>query len=324
MPSSHLELYLTTCLSLLTRYSVPGVLFGKGGILWSRDGTEMTATAVPKHLAAQVLALYDSSLLASLLSRILVPLSTELTALGSEADLKDVKDSLSQTSHNVAQEAVKADPSGGWFTSKWASRLMNSVSASWQSLLTTTGRGTEAARGESRGQQLVKDTSVDVTGTAPAPVDMSLVGALCSLWSLLLSHASIASMESVPWTALSSLSFSPTAIPLLWTARLALADEEAVAVGYRKPLGLNSVTNQKSWEKAPLVCLCAALKTCLVALDDSELYEDGVSNSETVPCHDPPCPVLTTFAMVALVASSLPSQTDCSPSHYREVRGLCR
>jgi len=114
------------------------------------------------------------------------------------------------------------------------------------------------------------------------------VNSLCSLWNAILPSAAAAAVDSHPWRALSSLSFSPQSIELLWIARLALGGPEASRVGFQNPTGKDIKQLRGSREKAnekdkdsnaALGCLCSCLKLCLIVLDDSELYEQEVSST---------------------------------------------
>ena len=266
--------FLIVIKKLLNRYHIPGILNGRGGVLWSRSGNQLNASGIPRSLCSQLLALFHDNFLLSMLKYALVPLKVDLSQFGSPEDIREIAEALQHAGGGVvAKEAKEAAAEEDlWFAAKWAQRLFKSVTkaVSWSAV--TSRQGTTRSSAFSS-PEMKSDPGSEANPIKE--VSLPLVSSLCELWAVVLPAAAAAPVKSHPWKALTTLSFSPQCISLLWTARLALGGPEAAVVGYpnrRFPSGFDV----KDGANAALDCLCACLSICLVALDDSELFDHKV------------------------------------------------
>ena len=294
-PAALLIQYLRLAVRLLRAFYLPGIFQGKAGILWSRAGASITATGLPLLLQKQLLSILDVRLQLELYSRTLLPLRDEVSSMARPDDQREVVDALASTALDLTRATLKEqikETSGGFFSGRWATTLMRSVGAS---LGLTSGGGASSALSGAAGkadQQAAAAAAAEISASqvftasvlppSPFTYDADLVSSVAELWSLLLPMAANrtnAKADSQPWQAISALAFGTRAVDRLWAAlahshcgdnleKLASRLHAAGDGG-----GLSSAEGDPSHL---LVACCALLRVQLQALDDSELYDQGL------------------------------------------------
>jgi hypothetical protein len=253
---SQLIRYIDVLGHLFTTHGVPGVLQGKRGVVWHKQGAVLSASGVPIGLQQQVLAALDATTCRSLYSRVLRPLSLVVTTSvpstlkkswgkdqkydtipsPNKGDLKDIAAALSSSGVKLAQRDMKerqaeSVANSSYFGlgagSVWAKKLTKSLG----SMLFGNGSSSdqqdtnEALRAQVMQHQANQDNGtagaskaiLDNEPASPFPLSIPVVESLCRFWSILLpAAATSATPDSAPWRALSGLCFSTRAVNRLW------------------------------------------------------------------------------------------------------------
>ena len=144
----------------LVTYPIPGVLQGRNGVVWHRDGAVLNASGVPLGLQTQMLGVFDKTTCHSLYSRVLRPLPLPLSSRDwqsgnsekvaassrpgkydrvpniSVEDVKDISAALKSSGIKLAQKDMKEHQAehaasvsyfGLGVTSVWAKKLSKSL-----------------------------------------------------------------------------------------------------------------------------------------------------------------------------------------------------
>ena len=281
-PSTHLtdgdlKLYLDTCTIWLMENPMNDILLGRKGITWARSGSSMTAVAIPDGLENQVLSLLNGDVIRYLSNRYLstVWFSSEgWDSVASSKDMEEIQSALSSNSYVMTKSALKhVEQENTWFTSKWARKLTSSFVETINAPFSTAFQATKSASG-----------SLGMKSSEGA--NLTMVGSLCRLWAILLTQASMATNDSLPRKALMTLAFSGGTIERLWAAFLLSCglDSDGFARNHsidrfvlvssdKRHAAVDSVTDCF----AILICFVALFRAHLLALNDSELYDKGVS-----------------------------------------------
>lgn len=320
LPNSLLVSYFNLLSALLVRYNVPGVWGGKCGVVWAREGAVLQASAVPKALQMQLLALLDSSFLRTLYMRCVRPFplpvgndfqdSSEqkrLTKLPRcmrplvpcEKDVAEVREALGSTGLTLIRSTLQEEQEASTLLgggSKWASKIFSSIKdafSSGQSRAPTSQQASEASRSSRLDTAPDGKTSTsDDEEPSVFPPNEEVVLALARMWSLILPAAASAPHESACWKGLATLAFSTKALGRLWGVAVSAAANSSH--GTSNPLAsalcFASVGNEFSVERdmypgagggfAVLVNVAAVMRLSCIVLDDAELYDKGVSNCE--------------------------------------------
>eukprot|EP00602_Paraphysomonas_sp_CaronLab_P006417 CAMPEP_0185031244 /NCGR_PEP_ID=MMETSP1103-20130426/18610_1 /TAXON_ID=36769 /ORGANISM="Paraphysomonas bandaiensis, Strain Caron Lab Isolate" /LENGTH=1024 /DNA_ID=CAMNT_0027566705 /DNA_START=286 /DNA_END=3360 /DNA_ORIENTATION=- len=290
--------------ALLVRYDVPGVWQGRCSAIWAREGTVLTASAVPRALQQQLACLLDGPTLSQLYHRVIRPfplpmdrpISTSCQSPKSSSypvasDDVEVREALSSSGLIMARQTLQEhrDNSSLWSSSsKWASKLVSSMSEAFSSL---TG-GSSKAPSTTQAGVAARDAQSDATNVgslkdedpSPFPPAEEVVIAVCRLWSLILPHtATHAPPESACWKGMSTLCFSTRAIGRLWAFALQICRRSSSKDNTR--LILASVGDEFALERdlypgmagctSVILCIVALLKISCITLDDAELYNQG-------------------------------------------------
>jgi hypothetical protein len=206
-----LERYLLVSVSLLRRFEIPGVLQGRGGVVWTRNGVSLNAAGVPAALHEQVLSLMDTSFSKSLYIRVLLPLRDDLRVppLALAEDRREVHEALSSSGLQIARATIEHQTEAStYFTSKWAQKMMKSVgkslgvssgfsSAKMTGATSPTGRGlssSSAVAGSDSSFLMMNEGSGGSSDSVILPPtdfqeNSRLIAALGGLWALVLPHA---------------------------------------------------------------------------------------------------------------------------------------
>lgn len=227
---SVVQTYLLTTTALIAKYPIPGVFQGKSGVMWAKDGTSMTASAIPIALHAQALCLLKPDYLRALYSRILLPVRVDLANYEMDSDRQAIQQALTKTGLQLAQDVIKQEQeSSVWFTSKWASKLVTKVTKSiglksGGSSEVISTNGSNSGNTES-GYSALSTEMEEHTVTLPdSEFDLNpeLVACLSSQWALLLTQAAGSPIHSAPWRALSTLTYATNSLDRLWAALLSM------------------------------------------------------------------------------------------------------
>lgn len=225
--------YFQLCSTLLLKYPLNGVLQGKSGVVLVSEGVSIVAAGVPSVLRSQVLSLCDSNFTRKCYHRALLPLRTDLSTLADASTLRDISETLTQNSVRLlGDELMEAQEEQRWFSSKWARKILSSVSMSSSpktkgSSSTRTGdSGSSAKAGSGSSTDGIADTLlVSQLPTLPpanetyGPFDPELLASLSKLWALILPPAAVsASPDSVSYRNLAALTFSTRVVDRLWVA----------------------------------------------------------------------------------------------------------
>ena len=272
-----LKLFLSTCTIWLTEHPMNDVLLGRKGITWARSGSSMTAVALPDGLEKQVLSLLSGDVIRHLSNRYLSNVwftSEGWDSVVCSKDMENIKAALSSDSYVMTKSALKhVEQEKTWFTSKWARKLTSSFVETINAPFATAFQATKSA------------TSSGLPLPSPGGVNLSMVGSLCQLWAILLTQASMATNDSLPRKALMTLAFSGGMVERLWVAFLLSCglDSDGFARNYSMDrltlasLDKRHVVDSAADSFAILICFVALFRAHLLALNDSELYDKGVS-----------------------------------------------
>jgi hypothetical protein len=226
-----LNSYLRLCSQLIQKFWIPGVLQGRSGVIWSREGNNLTAAAIPSALQSQLLSLLQSQFIISLYKRILNPVGGDLVCLGNNIpeDITDINQSLKSTSLKLVQEAAQEmEEASAWFSSKWAIKLLSSVGKTMQRVSSITSSNNTVSSSTLLDGNIYKplpndtDTAEVISNEFSPTFEMNidLISALSELWAILLSHAVIAPIHTIPGKALTTLVFSTATLDRIWLALL--------------------------------------------------------------------------------------------------------
>jgi len=266
---SDLNIYLNTCTNWLLEYAVIEILIGRKGIIWSKNGQNLTAVALPDCLEHQILSLFSPPFLKALSDRILSQVSLPSSGWDSYIsgkDVEEVQQALSTNAYVMTTAALKTvEQENTWFTSSWAKKITSSLVNTLKAPLSS------ALKSNTKNVVSKADNGSDREGA---------LGSLCQLWSLLLTQASMAAMDSVPRKALIMLAFTGNTIEKLWISFLNSCNLDSEDFARANSLdSLFPLPDPKSGVQdsfAILVCFIALFRAHLLALNDEELYESGV------------------------------------------------
>lgn len=289
-----LQQYLHLVVTLMDLFHMPGVLQGKGSVLWTRTGSSLTASGIPKALQDQILALLTPEFNKDLFHRILLPCRTDLSELAMQRDSQEVDVALKSTAMAITKSTLtEQQESAKMFTSKWASKLLSKVSKSIGLSSATSSGGsssisvTDAATAST---PLLSSQQAPSSATplpeSPFVMNMDSIRLLCHFWSFTLTLASHSKVDSLPWKALSSLAFSTRIVDRLWVAVCLLAGDrsslERTADSFDGKSDLFGV-GERAKDKSKhisilhgLFALASVMKITLITVDDTELYDEGV------------------------------------------------
>jgi len=225
----------------------------------------------------------------------------------SKEDAKDIAAALSSSGVKLAQrdmkdrQAERAESSsffGLGAGSVWAKKLTKSLGG-----MLFGGGGSEQASNEALQAQIMQQQQqasssegsaaseskalLDNEPASPFPLNVLAVQSLCRLWSLLLPAAATgAPPESSPWRALSGLCFSTRVVGRLWgyalnassaaSSSFASTSSSASSSDFQLDKDLSVAPTKTTGVGAAVsavAVLVAVLKVQLMALDDSELYD---------------------------------------------------
>lgn len=290
IPDDILIAYINMLLSLLVRYHIPGVFQGKAGVLWERQGVTLSASGVPPALQHQLLQLLEISLLQALYARVLAPLDQNLNSFHVDDKYRtEIAEALNSTGLKMARDVIEEQKviASSWFSSKWASKLLTSVKETFGMSDNSQSTGVSATRAAMDMKQAANDIVLKDEDSATAyHLNLNLVAAVGRLWSILFSQAVLARVDSRPWRYVSAFCFSKPSLPAkLWTAVLML-NGKGLINNFRCEDHMNhpafysgnhnNQRNDCSSCVGIVVTLAAVLRTTLIALDDDELYSQGV------------------------------------------------
>lgn len=305
--------YLTLTTTLLRRFDIPGILQGKSGVVWLREGTNLFASGVPTALRGQVLSLLHQDFTRRLYVRILLSYRNT-TFSKKEEDVVDIRESLRVSGLRIAKMSVEEQQqSSSWFSSKWASKVTSSISSTvsrtfnfgfgfggstWNSSSSSSsssgGGGSGITSGSSKKGSDSQISSREETDEYHSPnsfpicpykPDTQLLHALGGLWSLTFLQATLSPTDSAPWKAMCSIAFSTRAVDRLWVSLVSTqfkvsgkssGDIETYAQNFNASIDFKS----EGWF-AVIATLTTFLPTVLVATDDAEMYEI----SKPLPLH---------------------------------------
>jgi hypothetical protein len=241
-------------------------------------------------------------------------LSAWASHYGVKADLEDVTQALASSAYVITHKTLTDHQEAStWFTAKWAKKIASNITGGFSlpsfsvfSGSASSGNVSSAGASSSSGSKVsgVTKAGAEASGEVPprdpgqaqsgaAPLQPALVFALCRLWAILLSSAANSQPESLPWKALSQLAFSGSIVPKLWCFLLERVDLDKLAAGFGTCLaGLESCTKKAGGGSsssrdavgaiadhvAVLQCLVCVLRMVLIVLDDTEVYDSGVSD----------------------------------------------
>jgi hypothetical protein len=239
--------------------------------------------------------------------------SSALTAWASQyglkADMEDVTQALASSAYVITHKTLTDHQEAStWFTAKWAKKIASNVTGGFSlpsfSVFSGSSSGTNAssvsgtsssagtkaaAAGTKAGAGAAEESQQALSVTALQP---ALVFALCRLWAILLSSAANSQPDSLPWKALSQLAFSGSIVPKMWCFMLERVDLDKLASGFgTAAAGIESYSkkaggggsssgcgaNAVADHVAVLQCLVCVLRMVLIVLDDTEVYDAGVS-----------------------------------------------
>ena len=236
------------------------IFHGRGGVIWSRDGVVIVAAGVPTILKHQLLSLIDESFLENCFLRILAPVPKTIASINNR-DKKDIMSALNSSGITIARESIRQEQSRSskWFTASWAQKVLDSVSGVF-------GFGGAAAPAVSTDSALGgrKEETTSTATPSICNMDPGLISALLELWSLTLVHTASSQLGSLPWKSISYLVYVTNAIEKLMDTALYFNVES-----FSSPFDTNQISCNI------LACLSALLRIRFIALDDSELYENG-------------------------------------------------
>lgn len=246
LSNDSLIVYLRSVCVLLAKFPVSGVLHGKSGVIWNRDRpTQLTAAAIPKALQLQILHVIDPTFLRGLYRSVFKPIV--LDVVEDKDDIKEIRDAMTSTVLKMTRDVV-AEQQESWFSSRWAKKLISSVS-NFQMFSSKKDEQTE---------------SNTTRQMSCPPANIPLLRAACELWAITFPPASCAAIDSIPWKSLSSFCFSDNIVISLWYVCLAFKINRENLTEEHIFCGSNCDA---------LVVMAALFKIVCVALDDGEFYE---------------------------------------------------
>jgi hypothetical protein len=274
------------------------------------------------------------------------------TQYGLAKDIADVTDALASSAYLITHKTLTdRQQESTWFTAKWAKKVANNVVGgfslpsfsmfgSGSSLATGHKASTGAEKGGAKVGGLIPHLAIGARaavvdtsgGSGSADVSMEvadpgLIHALTGLWAILLPSAACSLPESPPWRALTQLAFAGSIVPKLWCFLLESADLDKLATNFALPPG-TSTASQKSASVGAvrdgchvLYCIASVLRTVLVVLDDTELYEMGVRPLLFCLLAHPTLNVLVLFLWYTETATAPPDPAPGALSQGDLVQG---
>ena len=306
--------YFNLLSSLLVKWDVPGVWAGKCSVIWERDGAVLQASAVPKALQQQIVSLMDPEFLRALYMRCVRPFPFPLATTGASEekgqrrsslppllrplqpcpdDVTEVRQALSSTGLKLVRDTLKDQQDSSTLLgggSKWASKIMASIRGVFGGGQSSRAPSAQEAFDAARSSRLAATAEAENSGRGDDeaaslfPPNEEVVLSLCRLWGLIFPHAASAPHESACWKGLSSLAFSTRALGRLWGVAVC-----AVTRGQRPSAPLSFAPDGGDFSTARDLCpgvggglaalvnVAAVIKIVAIALDDAELYDQGVS-----------------------------------------------
>lgn len=298
--------YLNLLTSMFVKYEVPSVWQGRRGVIWTRDGSTLIANAIPRALQYQLLSFSDGGNMKRLYTRCIAPLgnSSGSSQLGNikqssiapmegrtiyprKKDVSEVTEAMRSTSLKMARESLieQKEASTSWLGSRWASKMLKTVSNAFNRFGSNevVNSSTEAVN------ESISAIDQDDHDTSPFLPNDVLASSLCRVWSIILPQAASSAPESVCWRGLSVLCFSTRAVNKLWGLAVRSGSPQSLFSSSDDPfilsfplisgaisIGRDLVPGSSNGLEI-IVSMTAILKVVCIALDDSELYDRGVS-----------------------------------------------
>lgn len=260
-----LILFAESILFLLEKNSFPGLFFGSKGVTWEKKGVVLTAVGIPYSLRFQILSLLNLSLLRGLHNRLFSNYDeVDLESFNvDQSDLFDMNEAMQSDAAKMARDNLEAEiESSTWFTSKWASKMMNNVVKSF---------------GFTGSQKKFVFTN-SMKQNVKSQMNVSLLNRICTLWSHIIPQAVAAPIDSEPWKNVCSFAFSGTIVRDLWIASL-IVDCKKLSSSFSfvkdVPTEESCMIPLDRTFVPILITLAAVLKVVSIATDDSELYQEG-------------------------------------------------
>lgn len=277
--------YFQLCVSLMDHFGVGGILQGQSGVTVRKDDQHssiaLIATGFPFYLKQQYLSICDSKAHLVFSNRIFGDVvlcdDTYISSRKRQDDLDNISsalksNSIQMTNRSMMEEVTTAN---SWFgsTSKWAQSVSTSLSTTSTSFLSMFSSKPK------RAAAAIPVVPVGANPTSNGTVNMKLISCFCSFWASMLPLAASANVDSAPWKAVSSISFSADLLSKLWYCAV---QHNIDAFAKNFPADSSSCYRHDNNDSSLdgfrfLICLVSLMKTCLIAVDDAELYEIGVS-----------------------------------------------
>jgi len=223
-----------------------------------------------------------------------------------ESDMKEISESLNSSSYTITSTTLQHDvESSTWLTAKWAKKIVNNLfsnfttkksysSSSGSSSSGSSGSGSSSSSNSSNSK--LKDVSLKRD-------NLQLLHSICKLWGNIMPNAACSNIDTLQWKSISLLTFTNNSIVIsrLWYVlfnQLCHHDINKLINSYLlsyKSIHHVLLTIQGSSSSSSLsqsinvhkdstddvlnllVTLLSFLRVSLIALDDSELYDCGVS-----------------------------------------------
>ena len=264
------EKYTNTCSYLLHKFYVPGVFQGVGGVIYTREGAVLIASGVPLALRDQILCLLDREFLNSLYQRYFTLNFLRTRSPRHEEDSEDVRTALSQTGLEIARESMNTsmEDAQSWGISSWFAKLNNSITNAF------TFRSKKSESGNNDKKSSSKDIAHDEKAKHYHKVLLQrlkpTLDGIIGLWALMIPQvASTSSHDSIGWKSLTFLVFSTPLVQKLWSFS-SLHNLESLSESFDAASHL-----QLGHPSMNFILIAALLKIMLIALDDTELYDQG-------------------------------------------------
>ena len=268
-----LEKYMNTCAYLLHKFYVPGVFQGVGGVIYSREGAVLVASGVPLALRDQILSLVDREFMNSLYKRYFTFNFIRKQSRTYEEDSKDIAAASSQSGLEIARESMNTsiEEAQSWGISSWFTKLNSSISSAFtfktkkDDLNDVYGKNKKSSPSDIAEAEKAKHYHEILLQKLKPTLD-----GIVSLWALIIPQvASSSSQDSIGWKSLTFLVFSTPLVQKLWSLS-SLHDLESMGKSF------DSMSNLQLGDPSMnFILIAALLKIMLIALDDTELYDQG-------------------------------------------------
>ena len=210
-----------------------------------------------------------------------------------ESDMKEISESLHSSSYTITSTTLQHDvESSTWLTAKWAKKIVNNLFSNF-----TTKKSYSSSGSSSSSSSKLKDVSLKRD-------NLQLLHSICKLWGNIMPNAACSNIDTLQWKSISLLTFTNNSIVIsrLWYVlfnQLCHHDINKLINSYLlsyksihhvlltiqgSPLSSSSLSQSINVHKDStddvlnlLVTLLSFLRVSLIALDDSELYDCGVS-----------------------------------------------